>query len=55
MLTMKEVQERLRVGRTTMRKLINEDPAFRTVKLGERRLMTESAYKKFIEEKEGAA
>lgn len=52
LLTMAEVQERLRVGRSTLRQLINRDPAFRTVKLQRKRLMSEKALADFIASKE---
>lgn len=52
LLTLEEVQERLRVGRMAVRRLINEDPDFRTVKLGRRRLMTEQALAEYIVSRE---
>lgn len=52
LLTLNEVQERLRVSRHTLRQYINTDPDFRTVKLRRRRLMTEEALSEFIKSKE---
>jgi excisionase family DNA binding protein len=52
LLTLKEVQERLRLSKPTVRRLINEEPTFRTVKLGKRRLMTEEALREFVLSKE---
>ena len=52
LLTLEEVQERLRVGRMAVRRLINEDPDFRTVKLGRRRLMTEQALAEYVRSRE---
>lgn len=52
LLTLEEVQERLRLSRPTVRKLINTDPDFRTVKLGKRRLMTEEALHEYVLSKE---
>ncbi len=53
LLTLKEVQKRLQIGRTTLRYLIDEDTDFVTVKLGYRRLMSEDALDAFIRAKEG--
>jgi excisionase family DNA binding protein len=52
LLTLEEVQERLRIGRMAVRRLINEDPNFRTVKLGRRRLMTETALVEYVRSRE---
>jgi excisionase family DNA binding protein len=52
LLTLEEVQERLRIGRMAVRRLINEDPNFRTVKLGRRRLMTEQALAEYVQSRE---
>lgn len=52
LLTMKDVQERLGIGRTTLRYLINEDKDFLTVKLGFRRLMSPDALERFVRAKE---
>jgi excisionase family DNA binding protein len=52
LLTIPEVQERLRLSKQTVRRLINTDPGFRTVKLGKRRLMTEEALREFVQSKE---
>jgi len=55
LLTMEEVSERLRVGRRTMRHLIDRDPDFITCKLGHRRLMTPHALDAFVRAKEHAS
>ena len=55
LLTMNEVMERLRIGRRTMRYLIDRDPDFVTCKLGHRRLMTPHALDAFIRAKEHAS
>lgn len=55
MLTLKEVQERLRIGRSTLRTIINTDSDFRTMKVGHRRLMSEAALARYIEAKENAS
>jgi len=55
LLTMEEVAERLRVGRRTMRYLIDRDPDFVTCKLGHRRLMTPRALDAFVRAKEHAS
>lgn len=55
LLTLNEVKERLRVGKTTLKRLINEDPDFITIKMGHRRLMREEALEKFLKAKESAA
>jgi excisionase family DNA binding protein len=52
LLTIPEVQERLRLSKQTVRRLINTDPAFRTVKLGKRRLMTQEALAEYVLSKE---
>ena len=52
LLTLSEVADRLRVSRSTLRALINEDPTFRTVKLKRKRLMSEAALSEYIESKE---
>ena len=52
LLSMNEVMERLKIGRTTLRFLINQDPDFVTLKLGERRLMSVSALESFVAMKE---
>lgn len=52
---MNEVMERLSVGRTTLRFLIDRDPDFVTIKLGERRLMSVSALEAFVTAKEEKA
>ena len=52
LLTLEEVQDRLRIGRMAVRRLINEDPNFRTVKLGRRRLMTETALVEYVRSRE---
>jgi excisionase family DNA binding protein len=54
LLTMREVQKRLKVGRTTLRYLIDQDRDFRTVKLGHRRLMSVDALDRFVKAKEAA-
>lgn len=51
-LTLQEVQERLRIGRRAMRFLIDRDEDFVTMKLGARRVMTERAFNDFIAAKE---
>lgn len=48
LMTMQEVQERLNVGRTTVKRLIREDPDFRTLKIGKRRMMTPPAFEAFL-------
>lgn len=55
LLTMNEVMDRLRVGRRTMRHLIDRDPDFVTCKLGHRRLMTPAALDAFVRAKEHAS
>jgi len=55
LLTMEEVADRLRVGRRTMRYLIDRDPDFITCKLGHRRLMTPHALDAFVRAKEHAS
>ena len=52
---MQEVMKRLKIGRTTLYHLIDEDPDFVTVKLGERRLMSVTALQEFIAAKEAEA
>lgn len=52
---MNEVMDRLKIGRTTLRFLIDRDPDFVTIKLGERRLMSVSALESFIASKEEEA
>lgn len=52
---MNEVMDRLKIGRTTLRFLIDQDPDFVTIKLGERRLMSVSALESFIASKEEKA
>jgi hypothetical protein len=54
LLTMREVQGRLRISEGTLRKLINTDPDFRTVKLRKRRLMSENALGEYIRAREEA-
>lgn len=55
LLSMQEVMKRLKIGRTTLYHLIDEDPDFVTVKLGERRLMSVTALQEFIAAKEAEA
>lgn len=55
LLSMQEVMKRLKIGRTTLYALIDEDPDFVTVKLGERRLMSVTALQEFIAAKEAEA
>lgn len=52
LLTLQEVQERLRISKQTLRKYINEDPDLTTIKLGKRRLVAEDALESFIKSKE---
>lgn len=52
---MNDVMDRLKIGRTTLRFLIDQDPDFVTIKLGERRLMSVSALESFIASKEEKA
>lgn len=52
LLSMNDVMERLKIGRTTLRFLINQDPDFVTLKLGERRLMSVAALESFVAKKE---
>lgn len=52
LLNLKEVQDRLRLSRMTVRKLINEDPDFRTVKIGKRRFMSEEQLDRYLRAKE---
>lgn len=47
--------QRLKIGRTIFQQLVNEDPTFVTVKLGERRLMSVSALEEFVAAKEKEA
>lgn len=54
LLTMQEVEERLRCSKTIVRRLINEEPEFKTVRLGRRRLISERALDAFIRSKERA-
>ena len=54
-LTLAEVAERLRIGRRTLRYLIDRDADFVTVKLGRRRLMTRTALDAFVRAKEHAS
>jgi len=54
-LTLQEVQKRLRIGKTAMRRLINEEPDFKTIKLGHRRVMRAHALEEFLNKREGAA
>ena len=51
-LTRDEVMKRLRIGRTAFQRLVHEDPDFKTVKMGHRRVMRESALQRFLEAKE---
>lgn len=53
-LTLKEVQERLRIGRTALKRLINKDPDFKSLKLGHRRVVSERALQEYIRAKESA-
>lgn len=55
LLTLNEVMERLKIGRTTLRFLIDRDPDFVTIKLGERRLMSVAALEAFVKVKEEKA
>lgn len=55
LLSMNEVMQRLKIGRTVLRQLINEDLDFVTIKLGERRLMSVSALESFVAGKEREA
>lgn len=52
LLTMPEVEKVLRISKHTLRRLINEDPAFRTVKLKRKRLMSEAALNDYIRSRE---
>jgi predicted DNA-binding transcriptional regulator AlpA len=52
LLTMPEVQETLRISRSTLRELINKDPSFRTVKLARRRLMSAAALSEYVRSRE---
>ena len=51
LMTMQEVQERLNVGRTTVKRLIREDPDFRTLRIGKRRMMAPRAFEAFLSAK----
>lgn len=53
-LTLNETMERLRIGRTALRRLINKDPDFKTLKLGHRRVISERALNEYIRKKEAA-
>lgn len=55
MLTLNEVQERLRIGRRALRHLIDHDEDFVTIKLGHRRVMREQAFEEFVQAKERAS
>lgn len=55
LLSMNEVMERLNIGRTTLRTLIDRDEDFVTVKIGYRRLMSTSALEAFVAAKEAEA
>lgn len=52
MLTLKEVQEKLRIGKTALKTLINEDPDFITIKMGHRRLMRSESLERYLAAKE---
>jgi hypothetical protein len=52
MLTLQEVQERLRIGRRALRHLIDHDEDFVTIKLGHRRVMRAQSFEDFIAAKE---
>lgn len=53
-LTLKETQQRLRIGKTALRRLINQDPDFKTLKLGHRRVVAEQDLEAFIQKKRSA-
>lgn len=55
LLTLNETKERLNIGRTALRRLINEDPDFKTLKLGHRRVIAEADLEAFIEKKRAEA
>lgn len=52
-LTLNEVRDRLRIGKWQLRRLINEDPGFKTIKLGHRRVMREKALEDYLRQHEG--
>lgn len=54
LMTMREVQNVLRISRTTLRDLINRDPSFKTVKLARRRLMSADALGEYLRSREQA-
>lgn len=55
LLTLNEVKERLRIGKTALRRLINDDPDFKTLKLGHRRVVAAKDLEAYVDKKRSAA